>query len=142
MPFSVPMAPGVATAFRRTKQPASGMRRPAKMLMELVQDIPTRSGVLDFSNDGKRLLTGSMDKTVRVWEVDTGKVILTLNAGAMVWSAVFSPDGQRILTGGFDRIARIWDAGTGRAIMSFPGHTEQIRGVAFQCRWTPNRHRL
>ena len=101
-----------------------------RMLMEFVGHSDEVWG-LDFSNDGKRLLTGSQDKTVRVWDVDSGKVILTLNAGAIVWSVVFSPDGQRILTGGLDRIARIWDAGTGRAIMSFPGHTEQIRGVAF-----------
>ena len=53
-----------------------------------------------FSPDGKRILTGSDDKTARVWDAENGQEILSLKRHtASVNSVAFSPDGKRILTG-------------------------------------------
>jgi WD40 repeat protein len=63
-----------------------------------------------FSPDGMRILTASDDKTVRVWDVATGKLVVTL-AGheAGVRSVQFSPVGTRILTASQDKTGRLWD---------------------------------
>src|SRR5262249_44911507 len=54
-----------------------------------------------FSADGRRILTGSWDKTAKVWDAATGQEILTLDGhNCAVLSAAFSPDGERIVTGG------------------------------------------
>lgn len=62
-----------------------------------------------YSPDGKRVVTGSYDKTAKVWDAQTGKELLTLN-GHMNWvsSVAFSPDGRRIVTGSRDDTAKIW----------------------------------
>ena len=53
-----------------------------------------------FSPDGKRIVSGSEDKTVKVWDADKGQEILTLKGHTgTVTSVAFSPDGKRIVTG-------------------------------------------
>ena len=57
-----------------------------------------------FSNDGKRIITASLDHTAKIWEASTGKLLMTLAGHAgNVTSACFSPDGSRIVTSSADR---------------------------------------
>jgi WD40 repeat protein len=63
-----------------------------------------------FSPDGRQILTGSLDSTVKLWDATTGREIGTLEGhGWGVTAVAFSPNGQQILTGGFDQTARVWD---------------------------------
>ena len=53
-----------------------------------------------FSADGNRLFCGSADKTIKVWDVQTGQELLTLKGHtAMVKSVALSPDGKRLVSG-------------------------------------------
>ena len=70
-----------------------------------------------FSPDGKTVLTGSCDRTARLWDAATGKPIgLPCSIRAAVMAVAFSPDGKAVLTGSYDRTARLWDAATGKPI--------------------------
>jgi WD40 repeat protein len=63
-----------------------------------------------FSPDGKRIVGGSLDKTLRLWDAETGKAIskpLKGHTGAVI-SVAFSSDGKRIVSGSFDKTLRIW----------------------------------
>ncbi|BDM83852.1 hypothetical protein AM10699_67130 (plasmid) [Acaryochloris marina MBIC10699] len=71
-----------------------------------------------ISRDGKRIITGSGDGTVRIWDAKTGKLIgqLLQKSELGIFSVAISHDGQRIISGSWDGTVRIWDAKTGKPI--------------------------
>lgn len=64
-----------------------------------------------FGGDGKRIVSGSSDNTVRVWDAEAGsEPLLTLRGHEReVRSVAFSGDGKRIVSGSEDRAVRVWD---------------------------------
>src|SRR5947208_908164 len=85
-----------------------------------------------LSADGKRLLTNSEDKTLRLWDTDTGKCLRIFEGhGKQVWGAALSADGKRVLSGSDDGTMRLWDATTGKELLKITGDSSVVRGVAF-----------
>jgi WD40 repeat protein len=87
-----------------------------------------------FSPDGQRIASASGDRTIRVWDATTGKVVVGPFIGHTSWvtSISFSPDGNRITSSSDDRTIRMWDATIGQVVPSpFTGHTYPITSVVF-----------
>ncbi|MBE9030531.1 WD40 repeat domain-containing protein, partial [filamentous cyanobacterium LEGE 11480] len=87
-----------------------------------------------FSPDGKRIVSGSRDATLRLWDAQTGQPIGQPLKGHSnpVLSVAFSPDGKRIVSGSWDKTLRLWDAQTGQPIgQPLKGHSNSVWSVAF-----------
>jgi WD40 repeat protein len=84
-----------------------------------------------FSPDGKRVVSGSEDDTVRVWDAERGKCLLTLKGHTDdVTTLSVSPDGKRIATGSEDKSVKLWDAATGDEVQSIQT-TDAVASLAF-----------
>ncbi len=91
-----------------------------------------------ISPQGDRIVSGSGDQKIKIWDAVTGAELMNLRAHEVgpsvypgVWSAVFSPDGKRIVSSGADNTIRVWDAATGAEVMSLRGHEDSIMSVSF-----------
>jgi WD40 repeat protein len=84
-----------------------------------------------FSPDGTRIVTGSADKTAKVWD-EAGKVLTTLKGHSSdVNSVAFSPNGTRVVTASWDHTAMVWDLKTGKDPVTLTGHKDFVNSAAF-----------
>jgi WD40 repeat protein len=87
-----------------------------------------------FSLDRKQIVSGSEDRTIRVWDAQTGSAVLRplKMHSSGVCSVAFSPDGRRIASGSTDKTILIWDAVTGKVVAGpLEGHAHSIWSVCF-----------
>ena len=63
-----------------------------------------------MSTDGRRAVSASDDKTLKVWDLETGRAIRTLRGhSAAIWSEGMSADGLRAVSASKDKTVRVWD---------------------------------
>ena len=87
---------------------------------------------VSFSPDGKTLASGSDDKTIKLWDLATGKELQTLSGHQdEIYSVSFSPDGKTLASGSRDKTIKLWDLATGKELQTLSGHQEDISSVSF-----------
>ena len=85
-----------------------------------------------YSPDGMRIISGSDDQTIRIWDAHSGKLENILEGHtSSVLSIAYSPDGIRIISGSKDRTIRLWDAISGMLECTLKGHTDDVSSVAY-----------
>ncbi|HEV3458201.1 MAG TPA: WD40 repeat domain-containing protein, partial [Thermoanaerobaculia bacterium] len=76
--------------------------------------------------------SASDDKTVILWDLDSRKLLATLERHkAEVTSVAFSPDGKRLASGSEDKTLILWDVNSGKPLETLVGHKGALSGVAF-----------
>lgn len=91
---------------------------------------PVRS--IAISPDGKRLASGNADATIKVFELASGREILSWKGHQdKVLSIAFSPDGRLLASGGSDGATHIWEASTGRLSRSLETYNFGVSAVTF-----------
>ena len=83
-----------------------------------------------LSADGKMLASGSSDKTVKVWEIPSGKELRILQ-GQSDWvsSVAFSPDGKTLASGSWNQTVKVWEVASGKELRTLQGPSDQIQSV-------------
>jgi WD40 repeat protein len=85
-----------------------------------------------FSADGKMALSASLDYTMKLWDLESGRIHKSYQGHSFSGPAVaISPDGQHALSGSFGNLLSLWDRETGQLIKQFQGHTGAVFAVAF-----------
>src|SRR5205809_25866 len=79
-----------------------------------------------WSPDGRLLASASGDGAARLWEVVSGRTLLTLEGHAgPVLSVSWSPDGLLLASSSEDRTIRLWEASSGRLLWTIEGHADE-----------------
>ena len=112
-----------------------------KEIMTLQQGHSEAVMSVAFSPDGMLLasgsgnsspISGSMDNIIKLWDVATGRELMTLQGHVdLVDSIMFSPDGTLLASGSWDETIKLWQVVDGREIATLSGHADDVNDVAF-----------
>ncbi|MBZ5563445.1 MAG: WD40 repeat domain-containing protein [Acidobacteriia bacterium] len=123
----------VIRAVREAKRP------PEFVLVKTLEGHENTVRSIAFSPDGRYLASGSVDATVKLWEVEAAHEARTLAGHRdMVTAVAFSPDSRSLASAGIDETVRIWEVNTGREPRTLTGHTSEVYSVSF----SPDGRRL
>ena len=100
------------------------------LLRTLAGHSSTVTGVA-LSPDGRQAVSGSLDKTLKVWDLETGAELRTLFGHSdSVNGVALSPDGRRAVSASLDKTLKVWDLETGAELRTLAGHSSSVYGVA------------
>jgi RNA polymerase sigma factor (sigma-70 family) len=94
--------------------------------------------VVAFSPDGKMVATAGADKTIRLWELSTGKAIKKLTVTGEPTALTFTADGKRIVSGSGDGSVKAWNAENGELVWN----TNALRGEKIAIAASPDGARV
>jgi len=84
-----------------------------------------------ISADGRVAVSASSDRTLRVWDLVTGRELRALIGHSSSVNAVtVTPDGQRVVSASEDQTLKVWDLESGRVLRTLAGHTDAVWAVA------------
>jgi WD40 repeat protein len=85
------------------------------------------------------VVSASFDQTLKVWDLESGRELLTLQGHAdSVSACAVTPDGRRVVSASFDQTAKVWDLESGRELLTLQGHADSVNA----CAVTPDGQRV
>jgi WD40 repeat protein len=85
-----------------------------------------------FSPDGHRIVSGSFDDTLRLWNVETGEQEKKFTGhDVAIWDVAYSPDGKYVLSGADDETIRMWDVASEEEVRIFTAQGTWVTSVTF-----------
>lgn len=89
-----------------------------------------KEGITCLRFNRKHLMSGSLDTTIKIWNVETGECVRTLT-GHLKGVRSLAFDNQKLITGGFDSTIKVWNYHTGQCISTYRGHDDTVSSVDF-----------
>lgn len=104
--------------------------------IKLVRTLRGHTGIIGdiaWSPDGRMLATPSSDKTIRLWDAETGKCLFTLEGHiGEVNCVAFDPKGHILASGSDDNTIKLWELASGKLLFTLKGHKKSIRSLVFR----------
>jgi WD40 repeat protein len=120
-----------AGAPRPRLQPlVSALHPPGTPLLYTLEGHSAAAAAVAITADGKRAVSASWDKTVKVWDLDTGRELRSLEGHADgVEGVAITGEGRLVVSASSDGTLKVWDPDTGRVVRTLKGHSGAVRGV-------------
>jgi WD40 repeat protein/transcriptional regulator with XRE-family HTH domain len=112
-------------------------RKPDEILLRVWQAHPDIVMSLAFSPDERTLATGTLDGSLKLWDVERGTLLWSSWQKKGTACLAFAPNGRLLASGGRDATVRLWDSQLGTLVEEVP-HP----GPVFSLAWSPDGHRL
>ena len=104
---------------------------PGGPLIRTLEDHADWVNAVALTSDGRRAISASYDRTLKIWDLESGEAIRTLEGHADWVNAVaLTPDGRRVVSASADKTLKIWDLESGQAIRTLEGHASWVNAVA------------
>lgn len=107
---------------------------PSRLQASLVNQLSGHLGGVNavaISPDGNTIAGGSVDKTIKIWNLATGELLETLRDLHEIWAIAYSPDGRTLASSSGDNTIKLWDLGTGTLKATLAGHSSRVLTLAF-----------
>jgi hypothetical protein len=109
-------------------KPEPGGCKPVRDLVE-TQDVVFS---VAFSPDNKKIATAGADRTIRIFEVETGKLLSQIEDHAdWIFAVAWSADGKRLASASRDKTAKVFDVVKKESLVTFPAHAQPVYTVSF-----------
>ncbi|MEG4796698.1 WD40 repeat domain-containing protein, partial [Microcoleus sp. LAD1_D1] len=135
--FNIPAIQGMAEVAKQWKAApwlrplTSCLTPPGRGLLRTLNGHSSSVNAVAVTADGKRAISGSDDKTIKVWDLTTGKEQFTLNGHTRSVNAIaVTADGKRAISGSYDKTLKVWDLTTRKEQFTLNGHTSSVNAVA------------
>jgi WD40 repeat protein len=123
------IAAGAPAPWLRPLQPA--LHPPGTPLLRMLEGHSNYVSGVAVTADGKRAVSASQDRTLKVWDLDSGRALRTLEGHSNYVSGVaVTPDGKRAVSASQDDTLKVWDLDNGRELRTLQGHSDAVYGVA------------
>ncbi|MBD2018428.1 WD40 repeat domain-containing protein [Microcoleus sp. FACHB-53] len=112
----------------------SEITTPQKLIWKCIRTLIGHLNVYSvaISPDGQTLASCGDDKTIKIWNLNTGDLLRTFTGHSdIVWSVTFSPDGQILASCSEDKTVKIWKLDTGELLSTLLGHSEAVVSITF-----------
>jgi WD40 repeat protein len=108
-----------------------GLTPPGGPLLRMLEGHRGGVSAVAVLEDGRKAISASDDKTLKVWDLSTGAVVRTLegHSGGVSAVAVFE-DGRKAISASDDKTLKVWDLSTGAVVRTLEGHRDWVRAVA------------
>ena len=84
-----------------------------------------------ITSDGKQIVSGSTDSTIKIWDIETGKNINTLiGHHSSIRAIAITPDGKNIVSASHDTTLKVWDLQTGECLCTCIEHQKSVTVLA------------
>jgi hypothetical protein len=127
--FACSVAQGARKPWVRSLQPV--LHPPGTALLRTLEGHSRGVSGVAVSGDGRRAVSSSRDKTLKVWDLDSGRELRTLEGhSGGVYGVAVSADGQRAVSASDDKTLKVWDLDSGHELRTLEGHSDWVKGVA------------
>src|SRR4028118_1212131 len=135
--FNIPAIQGMAEVAKQWKAApwlrplTSCLTPPGRGLLRTLNGHSSSVNAVAVTADGKRAISGSYDKTLKVWDLTTGKEQFTLNSHtSSVYAVAVTADGKRAISGSDGTTVKVWDLTTRKEQFTLNGHSSSVYAVA------------